>query len=159
MGAHKFKGKVVVPNLNQGGADFKYTDVLVSNVEIKRLRATPKTLIPAPGAGKLLEFCSAVLHFDAGADSLTESTANLAIKYQGAAGVQVSQTIESTGFLDQTADTVTSGLPKVDPITLRAASENQPLVLHNLGAAEISGNVAGDAVLRVKVAYRVHSLV
>lgn len=159
MGAHKFKGKVVAPNLNQGGADFKYADVLVSNLEIKRLRATPKTLVPAPGAGKLLEFCSAVLHFDAGADFLVESTANLAIKYQGGAGVQVSQTIETTGFLDQAADTITYALPKVDPIVSRIVSENQPLVLHNLGAAEIAGNVAGDAVLRVKVAYRVHSLV
>lgn len=158
MGAQKFKGKVVLPLLNQGGADLKYADVLVSNAELKALRATPKTLVAAPGAGKLLELVSAVLHLKAGANVLVEATANLAIKYKDAAGVQVSQTIETTGFIDQAADQVTYGLPKLDPITARANCENQPLVLHNLGAGEFTGNAANDAVLRVKVAYRVHTL-
>jgi hypothetical protein len=159
MGAQKFKGKVVLPLLNQGGADLKYADVLVLNAELKAVRATPKTLVAAPGAGKVLEFLSAVLHFDAGANVLVEATANLAIKYQGAAGVQVSQTIEATGFIDQAVDQITYGLPKLDPITARTGCENQPLVLHNLGAGEFTGNSANDAVLRVKVAYRVHTLV
>jgi hypothetical protein len=35
--------------------------------------------------------------------------------------------------------------------------ENQPLVLHNLGAGEIAGNAADVAFLRVKVAYNVHN--
>ena len=158
MGAQKFKGKVVVPLLNQGGADFKFADVLVANAEIKAVRATPKTLVPAPGVGKVLEFVSAVLQLKAGANVLVEATANLAIKYQNAAGVQVSQTIETTGFIDQAADQVTYGLVKLDPITARAGCENQPLVLHNLGAGEFTGNAANDAALRVKVSYRVHIL-
>jgi hypothetical protein len=52
---------------------------------------------------------------------------------------------------------VTYALPKLDPITARTGCENQPLVLHNLGAGEFTGNAANDATLRVKVAYRVHS--
>lgn len=159
MGAQKFKGKVVVPLLNQGGAEFKFADVLVANAEIKALRATPKTLVPAPGAGKVLEFVSAVLQLKAGANVLTEATANLAIKYKDGTGVQVSQTIETTGFIDQAADQVTYGLVKLDPITARAGCENQPLVLHNLGAGELAGNAANDALLRVKVLYRVHTMV
>ncbi len=158
MGAQKFKGKAVVPLLNQGGAEFKFADVLVANAEIKTLRATPKTVVPAPGAGKVLEFVSAVLQLKAGTNVLTESTANLAFKYQNGAGVQVSQTIEATGFIDQAADQVTYGLVKLDPITARTACENQPLVLHNLGAGEFAGNAANDATLRVKVSYRVHVL-
>jgi uncharacterized protein YijF (DUF1287 family) len=158
MGAQKFKGKVVVPLLNQGGAEFKFADVLVANAEIKALRAAPKTLVPAPGTGKVLEFVSAVLQLKAGTNVLTEATANLAIKYKDGAGVQVSQTIETTGFVDQAADQVTYGLVKLDPITARTACENQPLVLHNLGAGELAGNAANDALLRVKVSYRVHVL-
>jgi uncharacterized protein YijF (DUF1287 family) len=158
MGAQKFKGKVVVPLLNQGGAEFKFADVLVANAEIKALRAAPKTVVPAPGTGKVLEFVSAVLQLKAGTNVLTEATANLAIKYKDGAGVQVSQTIETTGFIDQAADQVTYGLVKLDPITARTACENQPLVLHNLGAGELAGNAANDAVLRVKVSYRVHVL-
>ena len=52
---------------------------------------------------------------------------------------------------------VTYAIPKLDPITARTACENQPLVLHNLGAGEFAGNAANDATLRVKVAYRVHT--
>jgi hypothetical protein len=158
MGAQKFKGKVVVPLLNQGGAEFKFADVLVANAEIKALRATPKTLVPAPGAGKVLEFVSAVLQLKAGANVLTEAAANLAIRYKDGASVQVSQTIEMTGFIDQAADQITYGLVKLDPITARAVCEDQPLVLHNEGAGEFAGNAANDAILRVKVSYRVHVL-
>jgi hypothetical protein len=158
LGAQKFKGKVVIPAFGQGGgADLKDADVLISNAELKAIRATPKTLVPAPGTGKVVEFLSGVLVLAAGTNVLTEATANLAVKYQSGAGVQVSQTVEMTGFIDQAAHQVTYALPKLDPITARSACENQPLVLHNLGAGEFAGNAANDATLRVKVAYRVHT--
>ena len=157
MGAQKVKGKFIATNFGQGGADLKFTDVVIANVDLKALRATPKILVPAPGNGKVLEFLSAVLVLAAGSNALTESTASLAVKYQNAAGVQVSQTIEMTGFIDQTTHQVTYALPKLDPITARTGCENQPLVLHNLGAGEIAGNAANDATLRVKVSYRVHN--
>ena len=157
MGAQKVKGKFIAANYGQGGADMKFADVVIANADLKALRATPKTLVPAPGSGKVLEFLSAVLVLAAGSNALTESTANLAVKYQNAAGVQVSQTIEMTGFIDQTTHQVTYALPKLDPITARTGCENQPLVLHNLGAGEIAGNAANDATLRVKVSYRVHN--
>jgi hypothetical protein len=158
MGAQKVKGKFIAPNFSQGGAALGFADVLVANAEIKALRATPKVLVPAPGAGRVLEFQSAVLQLKAGANVLTEATANLGVKYKDGTGVQVSQTIEATGFVDQAADQITYGLVKLDPITARTVCENQPLVLHNLGAGEIAGNAANDALIRVKVAYRVHTL-
>jgi hypothetical protein len=150
MGAQKVKGKFIAPNFSQGGAALGFADVLVANAEIKALRATPKVLVPAPGAGRVLEFQSAVLQLKAGANILTETTANLAVKYKDGTGVQVSQTIEATGFVDQAADQITYGLVKLDPITSRVGCENQALVLHNLGAGKIAGNAANDALLRVK---------
>jgi hypothetical protein len=157
MGAQKFKGKVNVALLSQGASDLRWADVALTNADIKALRATPKTLVPAPGAGKVIEFLSAVLMLKAGTNVLTESTANLAIRYKDGAGVQVSQSIETTGFIDQAADQITYGVQKLDPITARTACENQPLVLHNLGAAELAGNAANDATMKVKVGYRVHT--
>jgi hypothetical protein len=157
MGAQKVKGKFIAANLGQGGADLKFADVLIANADLKALRAAPKTLVPAPGNGKVLEFLSAVLVLAAGSNVLVEATANLAVKYQNGAGVQVSQTIEMTAFIDQATHQVTYALAKPDPITARTGCENQPLVLHNLGAGEIAGNAANDATLRVKVAYRVHT--
>lgn len=78
MGAQKVKGKFIAANLGQGGADLKFADVVIANADLKALRGTPKTLVPAPGNGKVLEFLSAVLVLAAGSNALTESTANLA---------------------------------------------------------------------------------
>ena len=70
MGAQKVKGKFAAPLLSQGTSDLRYADVLLSNADIKALRATPKTLVPAPGTGKMLEFLSAVVMLKAGTNVL-----------------------------------------------------------------------------------------
>lgn len=132
----------------------QYAEVALTANEIKALRATPKTLVAAPGAGKIVEFVSAVLLLDATATGFTETADNMAIKYTDGAGVAASQTIEATGFIDQTADTVTNALAKIDTIVAKTGIENQPLVLHNTGDGEYA---TGTGVMRVKVAYRVHS--
>jgi hypothetical protein len=132
--------------------------VTLTNAEIKALRATPKSLVAAPGAGKVLEFVSAQLKLVAGANVLTESTANLSVRYTNTTGAIVSQTIETTGFIDQAANTVTNGLAKIDAIVAYASAANQALVLHNIGAGEIAGNAAADATVTVIVTYRVHTL-
>jgi len=132
--------------------------VTLTNAEIKALRATPKTLVAAPGAGKVLEFVSAQLKLVAGANVLTESTANLAVKYTDGSGAQVSQTIECTGFIDQSVNTMTSAWGKIDAIVAYSAAANKALVLHNLGAGEFGGNAAADATMVVDVVYRVHTI-
>jgi len=129
--------------------------VAVSNAELSALRATPKTLVAAPGTGKYLEFVSAVLFLDYGTVGFTESADNMAIRYTDGSGTIVSQAIECTGFIDQTADTSTNALPKVDAISAKSACENKALVLHNTGDGEW-GN-SGDSVMRVKITYRIHS--
>lgn len=139
----------VDPSLIQSAA------VAVSSAELLALAAAPKTLVAAPGAGKLLEFVAAVLLLDATATAYAENGggSNMAIRYTDGSGVIVSQDIEVTGFIDQTADTMTVALPKVNPITAKAGCSDKPLVLDNIGAGEL---VTGTGVLRVKVAYRVH---
>ncbi|UCF48291.1 MAG: hypothetical protein JSU89_14165, partial [Myxococcales bacterium] len=42
----------------------QYAEVEVTSAEILALNSTPKTLVPAPGAGKVLEFISAILILD-----------------------------------------------------------------------------------------------
>ena len=64
-------------------------------------------------------------------------------------------TIESTGFIDQTADTYTSAVQKIDAIVAATGNVNKALVLHNLGGGEIAGNSEADATLKVWVNYRV----
>lgn len=135
----------------------QYAAVSLTNAEIKALRATPKTLVAAPGTGKVLEFVSATLFLDYGSNALTETTDNMAIRFENGSGTIVSQAIESGSFIDATADTMTNALPKIDAAAAKTACENKALVLHNTGDGEFGGNAGADTTMRVKIAYRVHT--
>jgi len=129
--------------------------VTVTNAQIKALRATPKTLVNAKGSNTLLQLVGGTIKLVAGTNVLTETTDNLVVRYTNTTGAIVSQTIETTGFLDQTVDTFNGILPKVDPIVAVSAGLNKALVLHNSGDGEIAGNAANDATLIVRVVYRI----
>ena len=131
--------------------------VTLTAAEIKALATTQKELVAAPGANKLNEFISAVLDLDYGSEVLAESGDNLAVKYTDDSGAQVSQAIECTGFIDQSADTLTNALPKIDAIVAKASGVNQALVLDNIGS-NFTGNASNDTTLDVTVTYRVHDL-
>lgn len=133
----------------------QYAEVSITNAQMLALRATPKELVAAPGAGKVLEFVSAVLLFDY-TGAYTETADNMAVKYNDGSGAAVSETIEATGFVDATADTMTTARAKLDAIVAKSGSENKALVLHNTGDGEYGGGNASNAI-RVKVAYRVHT--
>ncbi len=126
--------------------------VSISTGELLALMASPKTLIAAPGADKIIMFESAMLVLDYNSVPYTESADNLAIKYTNGSGAQVSEDIETTNFIDQTADTVTNAVPKKDAIVAASGCVNQALVLHNIGDSEFG---AGNSPLDVRIAYRV----
>lgn len=132
----------------------QYADVSLTNAEVLALRAAPKTLVAAPGAGKVLELVSAILTFDYTAAYTAGAGDDLAIRYQSGAGAIASDGIEATAFLTAAADAITSARPKID-LLASGAIANQPLVLHNIGGAEFGGGNAAN-VVRVRVAYRVH---
>ena len=135
----------------------QYASVSLTNAQIKALRATPISMVAAQGAGTAIEFVSAVLILDVGANVLSETADNLQFKYINGTGVAVSQTVETTGFIDQTGDIATNALPKIDVIATKAQCENVAIVLHNTGDGEFADNAANDTLMRVKVAYRVHT--
>ena len=126
--------------------------VTVTSAELLALRATPKTLVTAPGAGRMLLLESVALQLDYNTTQYTETADNMAVKYTNGAGVAVSTALEATGFIDQAADTTTRGLAVLDAIVANAAAANQALVLHNTGDGEYA---AGDSPLVVNVFYRV----
>lgn len=135
--------------------DLYTAKVSLTNANIKNLRATPITLVAAPGANLMLEFVSAILVNNGGANAITESADNLAVKYTDGSGVQVSQDIEATGFIDQTAKTATNALAKINTIVATANGYNKALVLHNTGDGEYAGNAAADVTMDVWTSYRI----
>lgn len=129
----------------------QYADVEISSAEILALYTTPKELVAAPGAGKVLEFVSLLLALDFNTTAYTIGTAtNLQVKYTDGAGAAVSTTRAATGFLDATGDALSS-LDKLEATV--APAVNAPLVL-TLGVANVT---AGDSPIHAKVAYRVHA--
>jgi len=152
-GALEVTGALTAPGL-------KTAAVALTAAQVKALAATPVQLVAAPGAGKVLEYLGAVVRLQAGSEALAEDVggSNLGIKYTDDSGVQVSEEIEMTGFITQTSDYQTRSMPVKDAIVAETGAANQSLVVHNVGAGEITGNASGDAVLEFYVAYRVHTL-
>lgn len=136
----------------------KSVTVTLTNSELKAIRATPKELVAAPGAGKALVYLGSILENLGGTNAITETTDNMAVRYENTTGVIASQTIEATGFVDQTAKTITQALPKIDPIIASATVANKALVLHNTGDGEYAGNAANDVTIKVTTWYRVFTL-
>ena len=132
--------------------------VTLTAAEVKVLRATPFELVAAQGAGTVIEFVSAILKLNYGSEVFSESADNLVIEYDGGSGAVVSQVIESTGFIDQGADTQTNCLPSVDAIDASADVENKNIALFNNGDGEIAGNASDDSTLDVHITYRVHTM-
>lgn len=124
--------------------------VTVSSAEILALNATPKTIVAAPGAGKYIEFISATLWLDynSAAYAGVATGEDLVFKWTDDSGSEVSQQIETTGFLDQTSDQVRT-IGKVETVLTPAA--NAALVLHLL----VGEVITGDSPINVSVRYRV----
>lgn len=136
----------------------QYADVTITAAEIKAARATPVELVAAQGAGNAVFFMGAQLKLNYGSEVFTETADNFAIKYTDGSGVAVSQAIENTGFIDQSADTMTNALPVADAIVAAASAENQALVLHNTGDGEIGGNASDDSTITLRIFYQVVAL-
>lgn len=138
------------------GSVLRTAEVSITNAEMLALRAAPKELVAAPGAGKVIEFVSMVLLFDRTA-AYTETADNMAVKYVDGSGTAISVAIESTGFVDAAADAVYFAMPLAGTVLgVKTLFENQKLVLHNTGDGEFGGGNAAN-VVRAKVTYRIWS--
>jgi len=153
VGANQYEsGNIVSAAMSE--TLIKVATVSITNAQMLALRATPITLVSAPGAGKVTEFISAVILFDRTA-VYTEADDNMAVRFDSTTGLIVSEAIEATGFVDAAADAVTVAIPKVDPLGVKTLCENKALVLHNTGGDEYGGGNAAN-VVRVRTQYRVH---
>lgn len=141
--------------LARGGnrVEEKAVKVTITSAQLLALNATPVTLIAAPGASKIAEFVSAIVHKPAGtAYAGIAAGEDLAIKYTDASGAQVNTSLETTGFLDQT--TAQSRL------TRQISTEYTPVVNAPIVAHLLTGEITtGDSPLYLTIFYRVHSVV
>jgi len=128
------------------------TQVTLTSEQVNALFTTPIAIIPAPGAGKVIEVTSLFLQYNYGSVAYTIGSAtNLALRYTDGSGTLITASVSVTGFLDQTADEVRiapTATSSFEPTT------NAAVVL-TLAGANVS---AGNGTLVASVAYRVHTL-
>lgn len=154
----EFDGDMALLDGSLTAENLKTAKVTLTVAEIKALNASPKELIAAPGANKVLEFVGAMLRLVAGSEVLTETDDNVQIHYTDGSGVAVSDVVECTGWIDQATNAVTRAVPVKDAIVADESDcVNKALVLYNAND-EFAGNASNDASLEIYITYRVHDL-
>ena len=145
--------------LGTGGGGLLAT-VNLTSAQVKALRATPATIIAAPGAGKLIVVDSVTLQLNYGGTNVfTESIDNLVLEY-GDSGTDITASIETTGLIDQSADTTAVYYPaNIAAMANATVGINESVQLFNTGDGEIAGNAANDNTLNVTVSYHIVSMV
>lgn len=140
----------LVADASVAGSGVFVADVTITATQLKALNATPITLVAAPGANKALVPILAVffLDYNSAAYAGIASGEDLTIKYTDGSGT-VLATVETTGFLDATADATRF----VQPTTAAAFTPvaNAVLVAH-MASGEIT---TGDSPLKVRTYYRI----
>lgn len=135
--------------------------VVLTNAQIKALRATPITLVAAPGAGLFVNPIDCVLELLYGGTNAFTANAgdNLALKWQNGTTTAIIQGAIQA-WVQGTANAYNAfvGPATGSDINVPAANvTNQPLVIHNIGAAEIAGNAANDNTIRVSLTYQIQT--
>lgn len=124
----------------------QYATVSIPSASILTMNGTPVTLVPGQ-AGKVISFAGAVLMLDYG--TVQYATNGTIEVIEETSGTVLSTDVANT-FLYANADKVSTCKPIVTDVVLTAGKGIQLFVK--------TGNpTAGDSVLRVKVAYRVHA--
>jgi len=133
--------------------------VTVSSAELLALNATPKEIIAAPGANKFIVVHSLYLALDYATTAYAGIAAgeDLTVAYTNGSGADALPPIETTGFLDQAADTqritfATGTVVAGGAATAAIAPVSNAAVVLSLDTGEIT---TGDSPLDLRVCYAV----
>ena len=140
-----------IPNSDNelAGAVFERT-VTVTTAELLALFATPKELVPAPGAGKVLQFMGAVGFLDYNSATYT-GNGNLTVNYSdgaGGASTAISDSVAAAALFHQADDCIEEFVPLSAETELIA---NRALLLVEAGGEA----TVGDSPIIMKVFYRI----
>jgi hypothetical protein len=122
-------------------------EVEISSAEILALYTTPKTLVAAPGAGKVLQFMGAVGFLDFNSAAYT-TRGIVTVKYTDGSGTAVSDSVAAAALIQQADDCYEEFAKNTTETELTV---NAPLVL----TCDTGNPVTGDSPLTIKIFYRV----
>lgn len=126
-----------------------YADVTLTSAQVKALKATPITIVAAPGTNlAIVPTAINIVCNYGGTNAFTETDDDISIGYSGGAEIKE---IEATGLIDQTND-------EWRYITFEHAEtfipeENTAVVVTNLDD-EYAGNAGADNTVHIRLWYR-----
>jgi len=139
----------------KGQSEIRETTKTITSAQVLALFATPQPVVLAPGAGKALLLEEVLIYKPAGtAYAGVAAGEDLVLKYTNAAGLEISEQIEATGFLDQATAQIRRARPVYLAQSVLNPAANAAIVLHLLTGEVITGT----SVLRVRTRYRIVGL-
>ena len=141
-------GRLLIGLGTEGAATLVNARTTLTNAQVLALNATSVSVVAAPGAGFVIDVLEGVLVFNYTAAYTVGAADDLAL-YIGSnsRGIRMSNTIETTGFLNATADTILafSGTPNDTRPTANAAVH----IYNTSGVAFGSGNASNQVFVDV----------
>lgn len=153
-----FSGAVAVGSLSSTGTIVGSNSVLLARsqltaAQLKALRATPVSLIAAPGAGKAIQVLAVTLHYNFLTTPFTINTGKLRLFYGTTASGLPLFADQATGFIDQGSSKVIVGISADNTgVTTEALGLNVAIFAGNDGGSEFTlglGNVVIDTAYQI----------
>lgn len=109
----------------------------VTAAQLKALKATPKTVIAAPGTGLAIVVLDVSYHYEFLTSAFTLNAGTLRLYYGPVANAAPLHADVAAGLIDQAANRNNIGVPAIATGNLTDANTtNQPILIANDGAAE-----------------------
>jgi len=123
--------------------DLQYKDTSVTAAQMDTLNATPVSLVPAPGSGKMIEFLGQAVYNDFVTPAFELGSGTVDVRYENSSGGLAGQM--TNAFIESAADAYF----RVAPLAC-VALVNKALVLY--ASADIT---AGGGNLKIRTYYRI----
>lgn len=131
--------------------------VTLTNAQIKALHATPITLIPAQGAGTIINVLACVIKMNYGGTNVFSAASGQALRiaYDNADGSTIIKTAFTKSGLVASSNQIARTIPDDQTAEPYINETNLPIVIFNPITTEIGGNAANNNTIVVILTYQV----
>ncbi len=142
------------------GGEILTAKVTLTSLQIKALKATPIQIVAAPGAGKVIMPITAYYYFVYGGTNAFTNGQPIEVVTNNAGTLTSLYELAPASIVDVTTSLKGSSLISFGATITNVPTNmiNNPVVVINTGATEITGNAANNNTLEVAVTYYVWTL-